>query len=468
VKKSFFVFVITVFAAAAISASGGEKPPFDIGVGTRVQSMGGAYIAGIKDSSSIFYNPAMLQTLERYEFQAAYMPVFADTVYNYFAAGVPTVDYGSFGFSVSSISTGNITVADNYGVIAGETSQMLIEMILGWGNSFFYDRFYAGAGIKIDYQSLYDYSDAGFGIDAGVVYEIFRGSDSSLRGGAVIKNIIKPGIKLVSENSIFPRRYIAGFSYSKRFSGDINAMFNFDVEIPVETGLDMALGAETEIFEIFSLRAGYNTIGYFSVGAGVEVFGSAGIDYGFFIQEPDFRHMFSLKMMFGNNVPKMREEKEIIEQKKIEDKARLMAGRELKRLREQIDVMRGEIRRETEKEEYFKAFHYSKGLEAYGEGELPRALEEFETVKKADPSYLNTRYYSSFIQGLLERSREERYSDEILELYRKGVGSYMAGDYEKARDYWNRILEIDRYNKLAIENLKDVNRMLREIEDIDR
>ena len=185
------------------------------------------------------------------------------------------------------------------------------------------------------------------------------------------------------------------------------------------------------------------------------------LDYGVFFSELDVEHRFSLKARFGESVLDQRDNRDKIQQEKIEQKARLLAADELKSMREKIDKMAGEAK----KDEFFKALHYTKGLETYYDGDLKRAVVEFETVRQVDPNYMNTNYYIGLIRGELGQGRDQLYSDEILKIYRAGVDKYIKEDYAGAKEEWEKILKIDPYNRLAIENLKEVNSIIRNLEE---
>jgi outer membrane protein assembly factor BamD (BamD/ComL family) len=83
-----------------------------------------------------------------------------------------------------------------------------------------------------------------------------------------------------------------------------------------------------------------------------------------------------------------------------------------------------------------------------------------------DREYMSVAYYRGFIAGLIASKKQSNYSDEIVALYRDGVNKYLAQDYKGAKESWEKILKIDPYNRLAIENLKEVNPLIREVENM--
>jgi hypothetical protein len=463
-KKAVFLILGAITLAGACYASAGVTSVFDIGVGVKSQSLGGAYTAGADDSSSIFYNPAGLQTLDKFEIQGAYIPLFADTNYNFLAAAFPTADFGCFGFSFAMLNTDKITLRDYTGTPINVASQLMLEIEAGWGISLFTKEFSAGFNIKVDTQSMSVYNDSGFGADLGFMYNTQIDSDSFVRGALTIRNLIEPQVKMSLDESVVPRQYVLGGCYGRNLTKDINAEAYLDLYMPVGIAFVFKAGAEAEFLKIFSVRAGYDSYNISSLGAGINLFNVGAIDYGVFFTEIGLSHRFTLKARFGDSVIEQRANKEKLELEKIEKKARLLAAEELKGMREKIDKMAGEAK----KSELFKATHYTKGLENYYDGNLKMSLLEFETVYQVDTEYMNTRYYIGLIKGILGQGRDQLYSDEIIRLYRSGVDKYVKEDYAGARDEWEKILKLDPVNRLAIENLKEVNSILRNLEDTNK
>jgi len=237
-----------------------------------------------------------------------------------------------------------------------------------------------------------------------------------------------------------------------------------DGSVPVGTEFEFMTGAELGILDTFFIRGGYNSFGIISFGAGIAVMETYMLDYGFFMNDIEGQHRVSLKIRLGDNVSDLRARKEEIEMKKVEAKAKVMAAKELEDMRKSLDT----IKKDSAKLEYFKASHYTKGLEAYYENDYKRAVLEFETVYRTDTNYLNTAYYVSMVKTILRKSKEEMYSEAVLKLYKSGVDKYMNEDYKGAKSEWEKILDIDPYNKLALDNLKEVNSMLLGIEKIEQ
>lgn len=460
--KKYFVFILLyVSSIQLLNGAAGVTSVFDIGLGVRSQSLGGAFVASTDDSSCIYYNPSGLSTLKKMEVLAAYNPLFYDTNYGYVVFGFPTLDFGTFGCSFAAFNTKEITLRDISGNPLDVVSQSLMEIIVGWGGNIYYKELQIGLNIKVDFQSLYESNDVGFGVDLGFLYLWEITKNDKLNFGLVLRNLIEPQIKLSLYNDFIPRQYILGVNYTKIFNDDFSGQLFIDFYTPLNIDFIFKSGLEVLLYRIFSLRFGYDSYNIYSVGAGIELFKTVFFDYGFFITEIGTQHRISLRSVFGESIIEERLNKEKLEAQKIEKRARLLAAEELKNMREKIDKIAGE----SKQKEYFKAIHYTKGLENYYDGNLKMSLIEFETVYQVDQNYMNTQYYISLIKNLLGQGRDALYSEEIIKLYRSGVEKYIKEDYNGAKQEWEKILKLDPYNRLAIENLREVNSILRNLEE---
>lgn len=458
--KRGILCLFCMFFFAWIHASQGLTSPLDLGTNVKAQSLGGAYASAADDAAVMFFNPASLSSLSKNEIHASFSPLMPDTYYSYLLFGMPTVDFGVFGVSVSLITTTNVDFRDSESVLLSQENQNIGEIYSGWGMSFFDGKLGAGAGIKFDFHFLGKNYDTGFGIDLGAVWSAFKDEIHSLDTGFVARNIFGPSIKLSGGPGDFPAVLALTGCYKRQLTQDISGEAYIDAGWTFGAGPDIHIGLNTVIYRAVSVRLGFNTDIIYSAGLGIELPEYGAIDYGFFITEPGFQHRVSFKYRFGEDIFEVRKNKEDNRRREIEREARLLAAKELKDLRGSIDKLTGEARRKEQQ----KAARYARGLELYYEYDYATALLEFEAVRNIDPQYMNTAYYISLIKSMAERNRGAQYSAAIIKLYKEGVDLYLREDYAGARAAWMKILEIDPYNKLAIDNLKEVNSLLREIE----
>ncbi len=447
-----------MFFSVWIYASQGLTSPLDIGTNVKAQSLGGAYSSASDDAAAMFFNPATLYGLSKNEIHASFSPLMPDTYYSYLVFGLSTLELGVFGISAALITTAGIDFRDSESVILSQENQNIGEIYAGWGMGFLDGKL--GAGIKYSFHFLGGYSDTGFGVDLGAVYAVFKDEEHSFDAGLAVRNIFGPSIKLESQPGDFPVVLMLSGCYKRGVTEDISAEGYLDAGWAFNAGPQISAGINTIIYKVFSLRIGFNTDMIFSAGLGIEIPGYGAVDYGFFVAEPGFQHRVSLKYRFGGDIFEERANIEENRRKQIEREARLFAAKELKDMRDRIDRLTGEAQRKEQQ----KAARYARGLELYYEYDYATALLEFEAVRKMDPQYMNTAYYISLIKSMSENSKAAKYSAAIIALYKEGVELYLKENYEGARAAWMKILEIDQYNKLAIDNLKEVNSLIREIE----
>jgi tetratricopeptide (TPR) repeat protein len=114
--------------------------------------------------------------------------------------------------------------------------------------------------------------------------------------------------------------------------------------------------------------------------------------------------------------------------------------------------------------EAFKSEQYSKGLGLFSEGRYEEALEAFEGIASIDANYLK-------VQEYIQRSKAEMrdvasYSKEIMDLYHSGLELFVNKKYTEAIAEWEKILEIDPYNKLALRNIQEARNRLIKLEEL--
>ncbi|MDD5066131.1 MAG: tetratricopeptide repeat protein, partial [bacterium] len=116
--------------------------------------------------------------------------------------------------------------------------------------------------------------------------------------------------------------------------------------------------------------------------------------------------------------------------------------------------------------EQVKIQHYNNGMDYFEKDDYDGAIKEMEAVLKLDPGHKQAREYLQ--RSLAAKKNPMTYSKEIMDLYYQGIDFYVAGDYKKAIDVWNRILKLDPYNNLALKNIADAEKKLKELERLKK
>jgi tetratricopeptide (TPR) repeat protein len=115
-------------------------------------------------------------------------------------------------------------------------------------------------------------------------------------------------------------------------------------------------------------------------------------------------------------------------------------------------------------DETFKSERYARALQLYSDGEYEEALAEFEAVARFDPEYLKVQEYINRVKAELQDVRT--YSPDILTLYYNGIDLFVQKKYEEAIREWNKILDIDPYNKLARRNIREARDRLKKLKEL--
>lgn len=278
-----------------------------IGVGGRPLGMGGAFVAVANDITAGYYNPSGLAHLNYPQISLMHDERYGDLVnYNYGAVAIPYGSEWSFGISAIRLSidgiydTRNALEDTNGDGILDITNQdrLNYDKISEFSNQdlAFYltaakrysDDFYIGANIKVIKRDIAEFSATGIGFDVGAMYRpidnLWVGANvqditTTLVAWDTGKNdLISPTMKLGAAYMwyVLGGRITPAVDFDIRFE---NRQFasNFNIG-PVS--FDAHFGFEYQFQDLFAVRAGYNDVKQFTIGAGVKL-PKLNIDYSF-------------------------------------------------------------------------------------------------------------------------------------------------------------------------------------------
>jgi len=268
-----------------------------VGVGARGLGMGGAQVAIAGDVTSGYWNPAGLARLDYPQIALMHEEHFGDLVnYNYAAVAIPWGKDMSLGVSAIRLSVDGIPDTRNAlwdangdGILDINTDRLDYTQITEFNNTdwaFFFtfakrhsDNFYWGANVKIIRRDLAEFSATGVGFDIGAVYTPVE----NLYLGANIQDVTTTLVAWsTGRNELVSPTLKIGAAYGIDFLGgqimpalDLDVRFenrkfasNFNIG-PVS--FDMHLGFEYMYKKLFSVRAGYNDVKQFTIGAGIKL-----------------------------------------------------------------------------------------------------------------------------------------------------------------------------------------------------
>ncbi len=277
-----------------------------IGVGGRALGMGDAYVAAANDVTAGYYNPAGLININYPQVALMHEERFGSLVnYDYAAIAIPYGTDMSIGLSIIRLGIDGIPDTRNALVDANgdgvlnilddrlDYSKITTFSNQDWAIFFSFakrhsETFSYGASVKIIREVLAEYGATGIGFDVGAQY---KPMDNLILGA----NVQDVTTTLVAWNTgrnelISPTLKIGG-AYSFEFLGG-TFMPVVDLDIRFEGrkyaanfyigpfSYDRNVGMEYNFRNIFMIRAGYNEVNQFTIGAGVKL-PKLNIDYSF-------------------------------------------------------------------------------------------------------------------------------------------------------------------------------------------
>jgi hypothetical protein len=269
--------------------------------------MGGAYVAIANDVTSGYYNPAGLANVNYPQFSLMHDERYGQLAnYNYGSVAIPYGKDWSFGISTMWLSIEGIPDTRNAlydankdGILDIRTDRLNYGLIKEFNNNdyAFYltaakrhsDDFYYGANIKIISRSFSGIASAtGIGFDIGAMYFPME----NLVLGANIQDVTTTIVAWnTGRNELITPTAKVGASYTYAFSwGKIIPAIDLDIRFenrrfasqfnigPVS--FDSHSGLELCYKNLFAVRAGYNDVKQFTIGAGIKL-PKLNIDYSF-------------------------------------------------------------------------------------------------------------------------------------------------------------------------------------------
>ncbi|MCZ6702526.1 MAG: PorV/PorQ family protein [Ignavibacteria bacterium] len=178
--KKFLLVIAILFTLlqsigySQITKTGSTAAKFlSMGIGPRANAMGGAFTSVVNDVSALYWNPAGMAELTKYEAMFTYTSIFKDLDINlnYFALVIPTEDLGNFGLSVTALDYGDMEVTTEF--FPEGTGEKFSAASYAFGLSYarnITEWFAAGITIKYITEGIFNSSANGFAFDIGTVF----------------------------------------------------------------------------------------------------------------------------------------------------------------------------------------------------------------------------------------------------------------------------------------------------------
>jgi len=296
----FSLVMIKNIPAQNVSKTGTTAANFlEIGVGANAVGMGGAFVSVANDATALYWNAGGIALLPKFEAVVVHTDWIAETNFDFAGLVLPLGDFGTLGFSFTSLSMDDMkvrTVEQPDG-----TGELFSAGDIAVGLSYarhLTERFSIGFTLKYIEQTIWHMSAAGIAIDAGTVFK------TDLLGGitigASISNFGTP-MKLEGRDG----RYFIRVDDSKLGSNervptsleldswDLPLIFQIgvstyavnkdiykllvavDASVPNNNYQSLNAGGELSFMDFLFIRAGYNSLmldeaeGGLSLGIGI-------------------------------------------------------------------------------------------------------------------------------------------------------------------------------------------------------
>jgi len=446
---------------SAAKGTGGTQELFRFGVGARAQGLGSAVVAMPLDASTIYWNPAGLDHLERRNVIMYYSPLLmgvdVDAKYHFIGAAIPILDVGTVGLGWLHSDVGFIE-RDNVGDQLGEGLDAHDGFFFSFARQISYGVSLGLTG-KIRSERFNGLSSRAFGGDIGLLYRPDRGDGflQNVSFGVSWLNAIQPSLKLDGYAEKLPRILRAGAAKSLLFgSRPDQANIFLAIEKPEGSSENMRYNAGFEYAyqNLAMLRAGYNG-GGMTFGGGVMYQNMFQIDYAFGQFESNDVglggiHRLSITAHLGKTKTQLRNDREARALRKIEEET---TNKLAKNRRDEFDEKMNLGKNYFQQGEYFSAFinfTQARDIAAIGSSSILGAdKEDADVWVERTKNKMDEETRAKEVKlAATEREKTIAAADRaFIETQRqKGLQYLQANKYNEAITEWRRGLERDPNN----------------------
>ncbi|NWF49654.1 MAG: PorV/PorQ family protein [Ignavibacteriaceae bacterium] len=310
-NKKIILAIIISFALAGyitteakeVKKTGTTAAKFlSIGIGPRANAMGGAFTSISNDASALYWNPAGIALLDRYEGIFTYTSLFADINLNYVGVVLPAGDFGSFGFAVTVLDFGEMDVTTEY--FPDGTGEKFTAGSYAFGLTYarqITEDFLVGMNIKYIRENIFNSSADGFSFDIGTIFNTpfygirfsssitNYGTKMQMQGDDLLVRYDPDPTRQGNNETIdsylstdkfeLPLRLQIGLSKDFNFLDNQRFTLAVDAVHPNDNSQWVNIGGEVALLdELVMLRAGYKTLGLEDSQEGLTL--GAGLNYG--------------------------------------------------------------------------------------------------------------------------------------------------------------------------------------------
>lgn len=497
-KKYNLIFAIITFSVLLYSmpqvawckASGGQPGAFlSWGAGARSLGMGKAFVSIADDASATYWNPAGLAQIDRKEITALHAILWADTMYDFISYVHPITGMGTVGGSITRLYSGKFDGRDENNISTHEFSDSQTALGASYGKQIV-DVLALGASIKYVTHNLDEHKNGNFTFDIGAMYK--SPMVEHLQVGLNLRNLMGLRTGADTEDKL-PLTLRFGFNY-KLLRDKLALVIDLEKS---RAPLSYHFGTEYWAFQYLAVRFGIDPE-EFTLGFGIR-YRDYGLDYAFATHDLGGSHRLSASWKFGPSITAASEtmalehykeavaayerglyqravEKLIrsltLDPKNIEAKSKLVKLERVAKIipREEKETKRAKLIKQAVLSYLdgnikftLNALRYLLSVEPE-DREVDRLLktiarvEDVDLVEEITPgmSLVDQKLYNAlnyFYEGKYDMTIREAHDVLSLEpnnaLAYKRIGSafFAMGQREKAKQAWNRSLQMNPADK---------------------
>lgn len=483
-----FIILLIMFLPVIVSgkaSSGGQPGSFlHLGQSARALGMGNCFTAISDDITAMYYNPAGLTQLLKYELNTFYCPLWEDTNYNFIGYGHPLEKWGTFGIGLINLTSGEFEKRETLESDPGTFSVNDRAILLSYGYNLS-TRLSVGTTIKNVKKTVDTFSGSGFGVDAGVLYR-FLGNKLSV--GANFQNLLAPATKLQAVEDKYPLYTKFGAAYKFEPAGtswEDKLVLSVDVDYSSFITAKNHLGVEYWYGKRMALRMGKDIDNYLTFGLGVN-YANFSVDYAAVPHDLGMSHRVSIGYRFGYigeaqySPQAIKEKVTALDQSGAELYANKKYALALTEWEKALvwdpgnKVIQEKVARTNAELESFVnrklvEQYLSKAYTLYEEGKLVDSMEQWKEVAKLDPGNERAKEYITKInaklakedQAILEEREKEKIIVSINALIKSGDDFEGQGLYDEAIREYQKVLKINPDHLTANKRISDTKLTVR-------
>ncbi len=478
-------YILILFVFEALFASGAE---FLLVYPDAKGSAMGSLFSLSEGVEGIYWNPANLSKISYPEIIMTHSEWFYNTRFDYFGISFYKEKVGNIGFSLRGFYSTGIEVREDTLPSDEKYSVLYTNSTISYSKKI--KSLLFGLNLKMIYGSIYKSSAFSFAGDLGFSYpyKLFHFS-------LTLKNLGLP-MKFEEKADPLPLQIGGGVgfcTYSKNFRFEIGGFYDFP-----DKWWGLGIGGEYTLWDIFSLRLGYSTnvadipnetgITY---GGGVKFFGMnfdySYVPYGILGQTHRFTLKYNFEIFQKKEKTAIEKMLEIKAREELRKKEKMVAQNYITSGKEKI--YRGEFEEakkdldialiwNPENEEARKLYilvesriltkkiteNFLNARKYINQKDYAKSLFYIQEILKIDPENPDAKALEDSIEALIKQKAESEFKKkETKDYFDTGLKFFKKGDYNKARNYFSKILQIDPKNVQAKKYHDECNSRIEQI-----